>query len=176
MDIEIRQLITRYLLILLAIFSFNLIYLILLPITIYPVYFILNLFYQVNLQGTSFFISGKEIEIIRACVGASAVLLLIILNLATPKINIKKRTKLFSFGIISFLIFNWLRIIVLSTLFISGALIFEQIHFFTWYFINTLAVFAIWIISIKFFKINKNKLLFELGFYLYFYFIRYCCF
>lgn len=159
MEERVKNMLLRYFLIILLILLIDLIYILFLPLTIYPVYFVIKLLYSATLQGDLILIGSKGIEIIKACVGASAIFLLVALNLATPSIKWKKRLKIFLFTIIAFLIFNWIRIFVLSVLFIQEFILFNQIHTFTWYFISTVAVIVIWFIAVSSFKIKSSPFL-----------------
>ena len=81
--------------------------------------------------------------------------LLLILNLSTPKIEIKKRLKmiLFLFGI--FLTVNIIRIVLLSLLFIKSPYAFDFTHWVTWYIMSVAFVIVIWFGSVKLFKIKE---------------------
>ncbi len=160
----VKDLILRYILIAVLAPSLPLFYLILLPLTLYPVYFLLRIFYEINLNINTLLINSYQIDIIPACVGASAIFLLALLNLATPSIKLKKRINVFLATAGMFLIFNWLRIFILAALFVSGVVLFDQIHIFTWYFISTIAVAAIWLISTKIFSIKKAPFLSDFSF------------
>src|SRR3989344_7597476 len=87
---KISELILRYIILLgLSFPGLILFYKIFTPLTVYPVYFILSLFYDaVLLTKTTILIEGLvPIEIIGACIAGSAYSLLLILNLSTPNIN-----------------------------------------------------------------------------------------
>ena len=131
-------------------------YLIFTPLTIYPVYFTLGLFFETSLIGNIILISGCfPIEIVGACIGGSAYYLLFILNLATPKINLKKRATMLFIAFLAFLILNILRIILLSFMFVSGSIYLEIVHSFFWFFLSTAFVVGIWFAEVKFFKIKE---------------------
>lgn len=146
----------RYSILLVAgIFNTNLFYLLFTSITIYPVYFLLNLFFDVTLSSNLLWVNNFPIEIIGPCVAGSAYYLLLILNLATPKINFKKRilSLLFSFALL--LLVNILRIFGLSLLFISGSPLFDIIHKLIWILGSIAFVIGIWFITVKVFKIKE---------------------
>lgn len=149
-----HDIIIRYLLILLSALFGGYLYYIFLPMTLYPVYLVLKLAYpaSASISGNILLIQGKEIEIIRACVGGSAFLLLLMLNLATPYIKWARRLGLFIFSAFFFLMFNWVRILLLSWLYLNDSIAFNSIHLFSWYFASTVAVFLIWLISVKAFS------------------------
>src|SRR3989344_6720214 len=68
-------------------------YFIFTPLTVYPTYFLLNLFFDASLISEAVIMIGQRvpIEIIDACVAGSAYYFLLILNLTTGKIKIKTR-------------------------------------------------------------------------------------
>jgi len=166
-DIFLRYLI----LILIALPNLWFFYFIFTPLTFYPVYFLINLFFNSSLTGNTITITNCfPIEIIKACVAGSAYYLLLILNLSTPKIKIKKRLQMAILAFASLLIINILRIFLLSMIFISGSSLFEITHKLFWYLGSVIFVAGIWFIEVKYFKIKKIpfysdiKLLYENSF------------
>ena len=151
LDIIIRYLI----LILLALPGFAIFYFVFAPLTIYPVYFLLNLFFDVSLMQDIVLINEIPIELIGACIAGSAYYLLSILNLSTPKIKLQKRIKILflSFGVL--LILNILRIFFLSLVFISGSSSFDIAHKLFWYTGSIIFVVGIWFAEVKLFKIKE---------------------
>ncbi len=147
----------RYLLIaLLGLGNAFLFYFIFTPQTIYPTYFILNTLYSTELLERTILIhlsQTYQINIIDACIAGAAYYLLLILNLATP-LPVKKRiySLLFSFTLL--LIFNILRIIILSIMFVSNSLAFDFTHKFFWYVLSTIFVVVIWFLTVFLFKIK----------------------
>jgi exosortase/archaeosortase family protein len=153
---EVSGLIIRYGLILLtAISSFWIFYFIFTPLTVYPVYFILNLFFDSSLIGTTIMMKSFSIELINSCIAGSAYFLLWALNLSVPNIKTKKRLLMLGFAFLSFLIINILRIFILSLIFISGSSWFDITHKLFWYLLSFVFVIGIWFIEIKFFKIKE---------------------
>jgi len=145
----------RYLfLILLALPGLYFFYLIFTPATIYPVYWILSLFYDISLQNSSFLIGDYAIEIIPACIAGSAYYLLFILNFATP-MSVKIRMKSLSFLIFSFLLFNIIRLAVFSSLLVEDFNYFDLAHKAVWYFGSTIFVVLLWFASIYLFNIKE---------------------
>ena len=124
------------------------------PLTIYPVYFILNLFYPVYLLSNILMVNSTIIEIISACIASSAYYLFIILNLSTPDIETKKRIKMLLIAFLSFLILNILRIVFLSMLYVSGSSLFDFTHELFWYVISVVFVVGIWFAQVKYYKIK----------------------
>lgn len=145
----------RYLILLLAMFSLPLIYSILTPITIYTLKFILQIFYN-DVSLTSNIISINHsvfIQVIESCVAGSAYLLLLILNLSVS-MSFKKRIYSLVLSILSFFILNLLRIIIFSLLFTANFAAFNLIHMLFWYFLSTILVVLIWIITAGIFSIK----------------------
>ena len=153
---NILNIFIRYLiLILVGIPNLWIFYLIFTPLTVYPVYFILNLFFDASLFGNLILLNKSlPIEIIKACVAGSAYYLLLILNLSIP-MEIKKRAKILLFSFSSLLVLNILRILLLSLLFASGASSFDITHKLFWYLGSTIFVVGIWFAGIKIFKIKE---------------------
>ncbi len=156
MKINFLNLSLRYLiLVLIALPNLYLFYLIFTPLTVYPVYFIFNLFFNTTLTGTTIFFKDFSIEIIKSCVAGSAYYLLVILNLATPNIKLNKRIKMILISFVAFLFLNILRIIILSFLALSNSSFFDITHQLTWYLLSVLLVVGIWFAEVKIFKIKS---------------------
>jgi exosortase/archaeosortase family protein len=151
LDISLRYLI----LVLVALPNLYLFYLIFTPLTVYPVYFILNLFFGATLTGTTVLVKTIPIEIIKSCVAGSAYYLLFILNLATPNIKLNKRIKIILISFTAFLILNLIRIIILSLLILSNSSFFDITHKISWYLLSILFVVGIWFSVVKFFNIKQ---------------------
>ncbi len=154
---KVLDIIARYLILIIAgILGVRIFYLLFEALTIYPVYALLNLFFQnVSILSTVIFVNGSPIEIIGPCVAGSAYYLLLILNLSIPEIGIKKRIALIFFTFSSLLILNILRIFFLSILFVQGASLFDITHKLFWYLGSTLFVVGIWFLGVKIFKIKE---------------------
>lgn len=153
---EALNIVFRYIvLLIIGLIGIKLLYLIFAPLTIYPVFFVLKLFYsQTILEGAKLTIGNKILNIIPACIAASAYYLLFILNLSTP-MSAKTRAKSIVLAIFSFLFLNILRIIIFSALFIAGYSYFDLAHKLFWYFGSTLLVAAIWFANVYLFKIKS---------------------
>ena len=150
------NLIIRYLiLILVAIPGFGYFYYIFLPLTLYPVYFFLGLFYSITLSGNVISLGNMPVEIVGACVAGSAYYFLLILNLAVPNIKWKKRLGMVIFSFAIFLLINILRIFFLSIMFFSESPSFDIAHKLFWYLGSTLFVILIWFLEVKLFKIKE---------------------
>ena len=150
LDIFFRYLI----LVLLGLINIWIFYVIFTPLTVYPVYHLLNLLFESILKGNLIYMGEKIIEIVPACVAGAAYYLLLILNLATPNIKLKKRVKMITWSFVILLILNVLRIFFLSLLYIGDFALFDIVHKIFWYFISTLFVIAIWFKQVKIFKIK----------------------
>ncbi|MBM3247615.1 pacearchaeosortase [Candidatus Pacearchaeota archaeon] len=146
----------RYvLLIVLAYFFFfsPIFYNLFLKLTIYPVNTILGLFYDTNIQFNQILIGDKIIEIISACVAVSAYFLLLCLNLLTPAIRRRLTSIVLSFVLL--LLFNILRIFLLSVLFVQEYVYFDTLHKTLWYSLNLIIVAGIWFLTAYLFKVKS---------------------
>ena len=166
---RIVNLIIRYALLLgFSVIGLKLIYFLFKPLTKYPVYWLLDIFYDVSLSNSMIFISGLNfIEIAGACIAGSAYLLFLILNLSTPNINTLKRLKLLGVAIGSFLILNIIRIFILGLLIVNNSPSFDFVHNFFWYFLSIVFVIGIWFFEVKRFNIKQipfySDIMFLLG-------------
>jgi len=153
---KIYNLFIRYfILILIALPNLEVFIFIFTPLTIYSTYLILALFYPILLSGSSLILDSSVIEIVRGCVAPSAYYLLLMLNLTTPNIHIKKRLLLVLVSFILFFIANILRIVILSVLFFDNFIYFDIIHTIFWYFLSILFVIIIWFFLVYIFKIKS---------------------
>ena len=98
------DLLIRYsILIIIAVFSFNVFYFVFRPLTVYPIVWLLDIFFDTNLISPIILVlEGIAIEFIPACIAGAAYYLLLMLNLSTPKMKLEKRIK---FLLTSFLVF-----------------------------------------------------------------------
>jgi exosortase/archaeosortase family protein len=152
-DKKFLSIILRYLfLALIAIPGFDFFYFIFLPLTKFPVFYLLNFFYEPVVFENVIFILGKSIEIVNACVAGSAYYFLLILNLSTPNIKWTKRIKMVFFGFLTFLGINILRIFILSIMYLNDSQFFDFTHKLFWYLGSTLFIVVIWFVQVR-----KNK-------------------
>lgn len=160
------DLILRYaILVLIALPNFWLFYFIFTPLTIYPLYFLFTIFFDVFVQGNMLLIAKNFlIQLIPACVAGAAYYLLLILNLSVPNIKLKKRIKMILFAFISFLIINIIRIFFLSLLILSDSGFFNLAHKIFWYALSTLFVIGIWFLEVKIFNIKEIPIYSDLKF------------
>ena len=146
----------RYILLFGLIFSLSLIYKIFTPLTVYPVFWLLNLIYDYVIisQNIITIVNISPIELVPACIAGSAYLLLLILNLSVS-MKLKQRiyTILFSFG--TLLVLNILRIFILSIMYHSGNTFFDITHKLFWYWLSTFFVVGIWFLMVKIFSIKQ---------------------
>lgn len=132
----------------------SLFYLVFSPLTIYPAYFLLGLLYKVTLLNSTIFLSELRINLIGPCVAGSAYYLLLILNLSTPNIKIKKRINMIALSFLSFLILNIIRIVILTMLATKSLFYFNLVHMLFWYILSIIFVVIIWFYMAKRFKIK----------------------
>jgi exosortase/archaeosortase family protein len=154
---EILDIFARYLiLILAAVPNLWLFYLIFTPLTVYPVHWLLGIFYNTSVLSDNIIFINQSIpiELIGACIAGSAYYLLLILNLTTREIVLKKRIRMLLFAFGAFLAVNILRIFLLSLMVISGSNFFDITHKIFWYSLSTIFVVAIWFAEVKIFKIK----------------------
>lgn len=150
------DIVLRYLIILLiALPNLYIFYAIFTPLTIYPLYYLLKIFFDVSLSDSVLLLNGFQIAIINACIAGSAYYLLFALNLSIPSINLKKRAKMLLFSFLSLLILNIIRIFAFILLLFYGASLFDLTHKFFWYFVSTILVVLIWFAEVKLFKIKQ---------------------
>lgn len=162
---EAYDIIIRYAIILLtALPNLWLFYFIFTPLTVYPVYFLLNLFYDTSLMGNILLIKSYPIEVIGACVAGSAYYLLLIFNLSVPKIKLQKRINMISLSFLSLLIINILRIFLLSLFLLSGSFWFDITHKLFWYLLSIVFVIGIWFAEVRLFKIKEIPLYSDIKF------------
>jgi len=143
----------RYLILVVMGIFLSVFYKILFPLTIWPSFFLLDLFYNPSVAGSSIFINNFTIQITNACVAGSAYYLLLILNLST-RMKIKKRFYSVIFSISAFLILNILRIFLLSILFVQRFAFFDITHKLFWYALSVVFVVGIWFLTSWIFKIK----------------------
>jgi len=154
---QLSGIVVRYLfLLLIGLPNLFLFYFIFAPLTIYPVYFLLKIFFDVSLYGDILYsVNFPLVQIIDACVAGAAYYLLLILNLSTPNIKIEKRIKMIFYSFVSFLILNILRIFILVILLASDFEFFDLTHKLFWYFLSIVFVIGIWFIQVKIYKIKE---------------------
>ncbi|MDP4012516.1 MAG: pacearchaeosortase [Candidatus Nanoarchaeia archaeon] len=160
----LKGLVMRLILALLLVNSYSLLYKLLIPLTLYPSFYILKLFgYQATLAGTTILTNSHSLNFIPACAAASAYILLGILILLTKDIKTKTRIKMFLLGSLIILIANIIRIDSLIILLLNGGQnYFETLHLFIWKILSSIFVAGVWIFLIKKFKIKSIPLISDL--------------
>lgn len=124
------------------------------PLTFYPVYYIISIFYPVSASIPDIVINNNIIiTLIDACIAGSAYYLLIILNLSV-KMPLKKRVFSLLYSISTLLAINILRIFFMAVLLVNQASFFDLTHKVFWYFLSTIFVVLIWFSEVKFLKIK----------------------
>ncbi|MFH1823437.1 MAG: pacearchaeosortase [archaeon] len=152
---KIWGILLRYVLASLSILVLPVIYLIFRPLTSYPLFGIIKIFYPATINSvTEIIIGSKIIEIIDPCIAGSAFLLLLILNLLIS-IKFEKRIGLLALSFGMLYLTNLIRLVILSFMFIQGSGAFEFVHTFFWFFISVILVAGIWILSAKIMKIKE---------------------
>ena len=131
----------------------SLFYDIFLLLTIYPLNWLLNLSYMSFVYNSSILVESANISIIPACVGVSAYLLLLILNLSVA-MSLKKRVFSILFSFSCLLLANILRIYLLILLLLNGSSYFDALHMLLWYFTSIVLVVGIWFLTAYIFKIR----------------------
>ena len=151
------DLLIRYsILIIIALFGFNVFYVIFRPLTVYSVTGILSIFLETDLiSPTILILENIAIEFIPACIAGAAYYLLLMLNLSTPKIELNKRIKFILLSFAVFLIANVLRIFILANIALYKSSFFDVTHLVFWYSLSTIFVIVIWFYGVKYFKVKS---------------------
>ena len=150
---QLANLFTRYIIILLlGIGNLFIFYKTLTPITLYTLKTILSVFTKATISTNIITTQNLQIQLIPACIAGSAYYLLLILNLTTPNIKLNKRIKILLLSFLSLLILNILRILLL--ILVNKTILFNPLHELFWYAISTIFVIAIWIFTVKHYKIK----------------------
>ena len=140
-----------------GIIDYNVFYMIFSWWTLKLSYLLMNLFHGATYAGGNIIVVGKNvIELIPACVAASAYLLLALLILLTRGISFKKGFVLFFAGSILILIANVIRIEILTALLLNnGVNYFEALHLFFWKILSSVYVAAAWIFLCWWFDVKE---------------------
>jgi len=146
----------RYLILLIILaLGYRILYKTFFPLTIYPTFFLLKIFFEnITIQKNFIIYNSKFIEINEACVAVSAYLLLLILNLSLS-LDFKKRINTIIFSFFSLLFLNIIRIVFLSFLFFKDFSAFDFTHKFFWIFLSTFFVLVIWFAAVKIYSIKE---------------------
>lgn len=123
-------------------------------LTIYPVDFLLDFFYESFVYQGYILVESTSISLIQACIAVSAYFLLLILNFTTP-MPPKQRMKTLIFSFASLLLLNILRIFTLSIMFVEDFVYFEVVHKIFWYTLSIAMVLVAWFASVKLFGVKN---------------------
>ena len=147
---------TRYILLILIAFpGLLLFYKIFTPLTIYPSYWLFQIFFDASLYSNIILLnSSLVVEIVPACVMGSAYYLLLILNFSMPKIELKKRIVMVLTSFAALLVVNILRIVLLGSLYTLESVWSDPLHSFFWYFLSIFFVVGIWFAQVKIFNVK----------------------
>lgn len=159
MEKRLKDILIRYLLlVLIALPGLGLFYLVFSPLTVYPVFGLFDLFFDPvfceSCGLNTILINGAQLEIIGSCIAGSAYLFLLILNLATPGIQLSRRLKMIGSGFLIFLFANILRIFGMGLMYLGGSVWFDFAHEFIWYVGTTIFVILIWFFQVRHFKVK----------------------
>lgn len=155
--INIFGIISRYsILIIVALFNLWIFYTIFTPLTIYPSYFLIKLFFNTTISGNVLILNNSIfIDLIKACIAGSAYYLLFILNMSIPNVKLKKRISMIVFSFLTLLILNILRIVFLIIVYMQKNSAFDLTHEIVWYVFGTLFVVGIWFAEVKIYNIKE---------------------
>ena len=144
-----------FLLITIGLFHKQIFSFIFMPLTYWPVVWILSIFYDnvFTLEGHVISYATVYARIIPACVAGAAYYLLLILNLTTPMRAIKRLWSVV-FLMALFLVLNILRIVIFAGIATGGGNYFDVAHMVMWYFGSTIMVVLIWFLAVWMFKIS----------------------
>jgi exosortase/archaeosortase family protein len=142
----------------LAINNLYLFYLIFTPLTVYPLYLLLSLIYEISLSSHVILIENFRIVVVDACIAGAAYYLLTLLNLFV-KMPLKKRIKSLLFSYFVFWLLNITRLFIFSVLFVRSFSFFNILHLLFWYVLSGVLVFLVWILTIKKFKITSTPVI-----------------
>ena len=145
----------RYVLAVLVGIFYQIFYWIFSPWTLHSTYWILNLVYDVVLEGNLITFDSVTFALIPACTAATAYLLLTMLILVTRGIKLLTRIKIWIYGCLLILVFNTLRIFLLIWIYVTfGQNYFDALHLVFWHVISTVVVVLIWIGLTKKYKVK----------------------
>jgi hypothetical protein len=149
--------ISRYIFVLiLGSIGFSLFYIVFTPLTFYPSFLLLKIFYSAQAlpQSATIILLGHQIRLIEACIAGSAYFLLFMLNLLTP-MQLNMRIKSLFYLCFTFLFINIIRIFIFTSLYASDFEYFDVFHRAIWYFGSTFMVVFIWFSNVYLFKIKS---------------------
>ena len=158
-----KEIIIRYLLVLIVVFLSGTFSFLLLPLTLYTSYFLLQLFLPVTVLGNVLTISTFSFTFVDACAATLAYVLLIVLILLTRDISFPQGLKMFLLGAASIFLLNILRIIFLVYLYVDfGKDYFAFAHLFLWHVVSTIFVAVVWILLVEYYHIESIPIVSEI--------------
>ena len=157
----VKNLVLRVIAALLLVNSYQLIYKILIPLTLYPSYYVIKaLGFEATLSGLQILANSHILTFIPACAAASAYILLGVLILLTKNIKLKTGLKMFFLGSLIILVANIIRIDALIIILLKGGQnYFETLHLFIWKVLSSIFVAGVWIYLVKRYKIKEIPLI-----------------
>ena len=130
---------------------------ILTPLTIYPIYFIMQLLkYNPKLSFDAILINNYSLIFAPACIAVGAYYFLSLLVLFTKDIKLKDRVYCILLGSLLIWVMNIIRVTILIVVVINyGENWFELIHMTFWYAVSGVYAALIWIFLVYLFKIKS---------------------
>lgn len=108
-----------------------------------------------SIAGSIIQVPGYNLNLISACIGSIAYVLLILLILTTKGINLGKRIIIFLTGGIILFIVNTLRIIILGNIIQNNYAQYQNWHLLIWNFASTIFVALLWILLTYLYHIHN---------------------
>ena len=150
-----KSVVPRYIGAVLLALSYNLLYLVLSPITVLGSFVLLDPFYNVALVGTELIFDSVTFSFIPACIAVSAYLFLGALILFTRGIGWRLALKMFAIGSGAIFLANLMRILFLVWVYVQyGRNIFESLHFSIWFLVSTVFIAGLWIGLVKYYEVK----------------------
>ena len=129
---------------------------VLLPVTLYSTYYLLQIFIEPYLVNSTIIINEASFTIIPACTALLAYILLLELILLTRNLPFKLSLKIFLQGALLIFFMNLLRILLLIFIYLYFSKnYFDTIHLVFWHFISTIFVAFVWILLVEKYKIKS---------------------
>ena len=129
---------------------------VLLPVTLYSTYYLLQIFIEPYLVNSTIIINEVSFTIIPACTALLAYILLLELILLTRELTLKLSLKLFFQGALMIFLMNLFRILLLIFVYLNfGKNYFDAIHLIFWHIISTIFVAFVWIFLVEKYKIKS---------------------
>ena len=126
------------------------------PLTIYGSYAVLNIIFNVGINGRVLLVNGFPFEIIEACVAGIAYYLLWLLVFLTKDVSAIERIKILAYGFMLIFVMNISRIWLLVFLAMKYSFHwFNIVHLAFWYFLTGIFVALVWIFLVVHFKVKN---------------------